>query len=96
MIRHIRARAKHPQTVGKMEAVNKTLGRYMKMNFSSVEEGQRRLNALMDWYNFIHIHSIIKGTPAAAYGLEKDNKQVLEEFARCMELPNLMYHLVKG
>lgn len=95
MIRHIRAKVRHPQTVGKVEAVNKTLGRYMKMDFSSMEEGQRRLNALMDWYNFIHIHSIIRSTPAAAYGLEKDNKQVLKEFARCMGLPKLMYHLVK-
>jgi len=96
MIRHIRAKVKHPQTVGKVEAVNKTLGRYMKMDFTSIEEGQRRLNALIDWYNFIHIHSIIKSTPAAAYELEKDKKQVLKEFARCMGLPKLMYHLGKS
>lgn len=95
MIRHIRAKVKHPQTLGKVEAVNKTLGKYMKMDFSSMEEGQRRLNPLMDWYNFIHVHSIIKSTPGGAYGLEKDKKQVLKEFARCMGLPKLMYHLMK-
>ena len=94
-IRHIRAKVKHPQTLGKVEAVNKMLGKYMRMDFSPIEEGQRRLNSIMDWYNFIHVHSIIGSTPAQAYRLEKDKKQVLKEFARCMGLPKLMYHLVK-
>ena len=56
-IRHVKSRVRHPQTLGKIEAVNKTLGNCFKLNFRSLVEGQRMLDSFMEWRNQLHFHS---------------------------------------
>lgn len=80
-IKHHKSRVRHPQTLGKTEAVNKTLGKHFTLDFNSLEEGQIRLNALIDWYNNIHFNQTIQTTPATAYGLQKDKLGVLKRLA---------------
>lgn len=91
-IKHVRATARHPQTVGKVEAVNKTLGRSFSLEFVSMDDGQRKLDVFMAWYNFIHYNTMIESTPAQAYGLEKDLVDVLGMVAHTFDL----YHLLRG
>jgi len=88
-IRHHRARVRHPQTMGKVEAVNKMLGKCFRLNFESFGEGQIKLDCVMLWYNHVHYHSVIECTPAQAYGVQKDKKEVLKEMADILHLNNL-------
>jgi len=62
---------------GEVEAVNKTLGRSFSLEFSSMDDGQRKLDVFMAWYNFIHYNSVIESTPAQAYELDQDQVDVL-------------------
>ena len=89
-IKHVRATARHPQTVGKVEAVNKTLGRSFSLEFSSMDDGQRKLDVFMAWYNFIHYNSVIESTPAQAYELDQDQVDVLGMIAHTFDLTNLL------
>lgn len=80
-IKHHKSRVRHPQTMGKVEALNKTLGKHFTFNFKSLNDGQIKLNSSMEWYNHIHYHSIIESTPATAYGIQKDKLEVLRDMA---------------
>ncbi|MEK6862152.1 MAG: DDE-type integrase/transposase/recombinase [Nanoarchaeota archaeon] len=92
-IKHHKAKVRHPQTMGKVEAVNKTLGRYFRFDFSNLSEGQNKLDCIMEWRNQIHFHSVIKSTPAEAYGLQKDKMLVLKGMAKILNLDNLKFYL---
>jgi len=61
--------------MGKVEVVNKMLGKCFTFNFTSFGEGQINLDCIMLWYNHIHYHSVIECTPAKAYGVQKDKKR---------------------
>jgi len=92
-IKHHKARVRHPQTLGKVEAVNKTLGNNFKLDFASVEEGQIKLDAFMEWRNQLHFHSVIESTPASAYGVQRDKLDVLRYVADKLDLPMLKSRL---
>lgn len=81
---------RHPQTMGKVESVNKILGRHFKLNFNTIKEGQNKLNALMKWYNHLHENSTIKSTPAQAYEKQENPLKVLEEIAKELELTKIL------
>lgn len=86
---HVKSRVRHPQTLGKVEAVNKVLGNCFKLDFRSLIQGQRKLNAFMEWRNQMHFHSTIQSTPACAYGTQRNQLEVLKEISDVLELTNL-------
>lgn len=92
-IKHNKSRVRHPQTMGKVESLNKTLGKHFKLDFTTIPEGQDKLNTLMEWYNHIHYHSTIESTPATAYGVQKDKVAVLKTMAEKLNLPTLKNRL---
>lgn len=89
-VKHIQARVRHPQTLGKVEAVNKMLGRCFVFDFESILKGRRKLECIVMWYNHVHYHSVIGCTPAEAYEIQKDRLAVLEEMAKILKLPKMM------
>jgi putative transposase len=94
-IKHVRATVRHPQTVGKVEAVNKILGRSFSLEFVSASDGQKRLDVFMAWYNFIHYNSVIESTPAEAYGLDHDLVDILGLMAHTFNLNHLLRGVTK-
>jgi transposase InsO family protein len=94
-IKHSKATVRHPQTLGKVESLNKTLGRCFILDFCSIGDGQAKLNCFMKWYNHIKYHSVIECTPAEAYGFRRDKVKVLSEIAEEFGLVKLKEGLNK-
>lgn len=88
-VKHVKSRVRHPQTLGKVEAVNKMLGGCFKLDFLTIMQGQRKLDAFMEWRNQMHFHSIIQSTPANAYGVQRNKFDVLKEISLILELTSL-------
>ena len=66
-IEHIKARAHHPQTCGKIEAFHKTIHRELidKEFFISQEQASEKISRFVDHYNHARPHSSIDGfTPS--------------------------------
>ena len=69
-IHHIKARAHHPQTCGKIEAFHKTIQRELidKEFFLSQEQAVERISRFIEHYNHARPHSALDGfTPADRY-----------------------------
>lgn len=69
-IEHIKARAHHPQTCGKIEAYHKTIHRELidKEFFLSQEQAIERIARFVEHYNYARPHSSLDGfTPADRY-----------------------------
>jgi hypothetical protein len=83
-IEHIKARAHHPQTCGKIEAFHKTIHRELidKEFFISQEHAVERINRFVEHYNYGRAHSSLEGfTPSDRYfGVIEALKKYLEHF----------------
>jgi transposase InsO family protein len=69
-IKHIKARAHHPQTCGKIEAFHKTIHRELidKEFFISQEQATEKIARFNDHYNYARAHSSLEGfTPSDRY-----------------------------
>jgi transposase InsO family protein len=69
-IRHVLARPRHPQTLGKTERFWGTLWRELLEGaiFLGLEDARRRIGQFIDWYNFQRPHQGIGGSvPADRY-----------------------------
>lgn len=69
-IEHIKARAHHPQTCGKIEAFHKTIHRELidKEFFISQEQSSEKISRFVDHYNHARPHSSLDGfTPSDRY-----------------------------
>ncbi len=69
-IQHIKARAHHPQTCGKIEAFHKTIHRELidKEFFISQEQATEKIARFVDHYNYARSHSSLEGfTPSDRY-----------------------------
>ena len=69
-IQHIKARAHHPQTCGKIEAFHKTIHRELidKEFFISQEQATEKIARFNDHYNYARPHSSLDGfTPSDRY-----------------------------
>ena len=83
---HVKSSVRHPQTMGKVESVNKILGRHFKLDFNNIKQGQRKLNAFMKWYNHLHKNSTIQSTPATAYEKQESQLKILKQIAKPLKL----------
>jgi putative transposase len=69
-VNHIKARAHHPQTCGKIEAFHKTIHRELidKEFFVSQESAAEKIARFVEHYNYARPHSALSGfTPADRY-----------------------------
>ena len=82
-IEHIKARAHHPQTCGKIEAFHKTIHRELidKEFFISQEQASEKISRFVDHYNYARPHSSLDGfTPSDRYfGVIDAVKKYLED-----------------
>lgn len=83
-IEHVKARAHHPQTCGKIEAYHKTIQRELidKEFFHSQEQAVERIARFVEHYNFARPHTSLDGfTPSDRYfGVISAVKKYLEDF----------------
>ena len=81
-IRHILARPKHPQTVGKAERFWGTLWRecVQKAVFMDVEDARKRVGHFIDFYNFQRTHQGIEGLVPADrfFGAQDEVRKTLQ------------------
>lgn len=84
-VQHIKARAHHPQTCGKIEAFHKTLHRELidKEFFVSQEASAEKISRFVEHYNYARPHSALSGfTPADRYfGVIEGVKRYLADMA---------------
>jgi transposase InsO family protein len=83
-IQHIKARAHHPQTCGKIEAFHKTIHRELidKEFFISQEQAIEKIARFIEHYNYARTHSSLDGyTPSDRYfGVIDAVKKYLQDF----------------
>ena len=81
-IRHILARPRHPQTVGKAERFWGTLWRecVQKAVFMDVEDARKRVGHFIDHYNFMRTHQGIEGLVPADrfFGAQDEVRKTLQ------------------
>ena len=84
-VRHVTARAHHPQTCGKIEAFHKTIHRELidKEFFVSQEAAAEKIARFVEHYNYARPHSSLSGfTPADRYfGIIDGVKRYLADMA---------------
>ena len=68
-IRHVRGRAQHPQTQGKIERYHRSMKNVIKLdNYYSPEELERNLSEFIDYYNNERYHESLENlTPADVF-----------------------------
>jgi len=74
--KHVKAAARHPQTIGKAERFHRTLRKEADLpegGFEAAEEAQRALDRYVAWYNYVRPHQGLEGlTPADRfYGMAR-------------------------
>lgn len=81
-IRHILARPRHPQTVGKAERFWGTLWRecVQRAVFMDVEDARKRVGHFIDHYNFMRTHQGIEGSVPADrfFGAQDEVRKTLQ------------------
>lgn len=84
-IKHVKARAHHPQTCGKIEAFHKTIHRELidREFFVSQENAAEKIGRFVEHYNYARPHSALDGfTPADRYfGVIDGVKRYLADMA---------------
>jgi transposase InsO family protein len=84
-IQHVKARAHHPQTCGKIEAFHKTIHRELidQQFFISQEQATEKISRFIEHYNYGRPHSSLEGfTPADRYfGVIAAVKKYLSDIA---------------
>jgi putative transposase len=94
-IRHVRGRAQHPQTQGKIERYHRSMKNVIKLdNYYSPEELERNLSEFIDYYNNERYHESLENlTPSDVFFGRGDRiiNQRKETKYRTMKLRRMKY-----